>query len=698
MKLTEYQKLYTAIAVFVVASILAGCTTSANSKYFGQTVAPKNNVLRYISGSEPESLDPAVPNGQPEARILMSIYEGLIEYHPKTLEPIPAIAESWEVGPDGTEYLFHLRNNAKFSNGDPITAKDFVYTIRRGFSPELASRNASLGYYIKYSEAYNAGRSFVKDANGQFLLKKDFEEGAAAAPVAEVHDTLGGDTEFHRFLDSPERLTLPSDKKELDKLLTDDPKMKAAVESGEVVPVKAEDIGVEAVDDYTLRIKLYQPAPYFMGLLGHQFFRVVDQKVIEKYGHDWSRPENIVTSGPFKVETYRPYDVLIVTRDPNYWDAANVRLDKIEFYPLDEQTTMLNLYTAGSVDPQYNHTVPAPWNETVRKFTAEYSLHPEVATEFYVVNVKRPPMDNVKLRQAFALAIDRDSLAVFRKTLKPLVDMTPEGIFPKYEEARTKVYTEELAKQGSSLDEWKARKFDPEKARKLLAEAGFPVQGSPGAYSCPTFPVDKVSITYNTAESNKSVAEFVQAQWKQNLGITVSLKNMEFRTYLPLLNKVEYDGFARRGWVGDYMDPYTFLGLYYSKANEGGTGWWDPKFDKMLDDANNTVDTQKRFEKLAQAEFYISQQQIIIPLGTSGTSWMKKPYVKGMYPNPGTLHAWKFVYIEPDESKWTSNMDTIMTDDDPSVTAQINAVTAKQTALEESKKSEAATPAAVAAH
>jgi len=203
MKLTEYQKLYTAATVFLVASILAGCTTSANSKYFGQTVAPKNNVLRYISGSEPESLDPAVPNGQPEARILMSIYEGLIEYHPKTLEPIPAIAESWEVGPDGTEYLFHLRNNAKFSNGDPITAKDFVYTIRRGFSPELASRNASLGYYIKYSEAYNAGRSFVKDANGQFLLKKDFEEEAAAAPVAEVHDTLGGDTEFHRFLDSP---------------------------------------------------------------------------------------------------------------------------------------------------------------------------------------------------------------------------------------------------------------------------------------------------------------------------------------------------------------------------------------------------------------------------------------------------------------------------------------------------------------
>ena len=181
-----------------------------------------------------------------------------------------------------------------------------------------------------------------------------------------------------------------------------------------------------------------------------------------------------------------------------------------------------------------------------------------------------------------------------------------------------------------------------------------------------------MSITYNTAESNKAVAEFVQAQWKQNLGITVSLQNMEFRTFLPKLNKVDYDGFARRGWVGDYMDPYTFLGLYYSAANEGGTGWWDPKYDKMLDDANYTVDVMSRFEKLARAELYISQQQIIIPLGTSGTSWMKKPYIKGMYPNPGTLFPWKFVYIERDAAKWDANVNNIMKASDPAVDQQVS--------------------------
>ena len=679
-------QLRTGLAIAVLSGLLMGCMTSAKTRYFGLNQPPKDNVLRYVSGGEIESLDPPITNSQPDARILIALYDGLVDYDPKTMEPTPGVAESWEIGTDGTEYLFHLRHNAKFSNGDPITANDFVYSIRRGLSPELASRNASLAYYIKYSEAYNSVQSFVKDANGQFLLEKDFEEPNPNAPAEQVHDTLGGDTEFHRFLDSPTRLTLPSDEKSRAKILDKDPKLKAAVQGKQFVPVRGEDIGLEAVDDYTLRIKLYQPAPFFLGLLAHQFFRVVDHNVVEKYGIDWTRTENIVTSGPFKLAVHKPYDVLKVVPDPNNWDAANVHLAGIEFYPLDEATTMMNLYKAGDVDALYNHTVPAAWFEQVRQYKDEYLLFPEVATEFYVINVKRPPMDNVKVRQAFALAIDREALAEFRKTIKPLIDMTPEGIFPKYEQARQKVYSEELKKQGSSLEEWKKRIFDPEQARKLLADSGYPVQKAGNGYTCPAFPVDQVSITYNTAESNKAVAEFVQAQWKQNLGITVPLKNMEFRTYLPLLNKVQYDGFGRRGWVGDYMEPYTFLGLYYSQANEGGTGWWDPKYDKMLDDANNTVDVMSRFEKLAAAELYISQQQIVIPLGTNGTSWMKKPYVKGMYPNPGTLFPWKFVYIEKDPSKWDSNVDNIMNETDPAVESQLKALTATQDAMEKSKQ------------
>lgn len=678
----NFSQLRLIVALVVLSSFLTSCATSANNRYFGQTSPPPDNVLRYVTGSEPESLDTQFVTGQPEARIMMALYDGLVEYHPKTMEPIPAIAESWEIGADGTEYLFHLRKNAKFSNGDPIKAKDFVYTFRRGLMPEFAARNAYLAYYLKYAEAYNSGQSFVRDTNGQFLLKNDFAEPnpsqASETSAPQQHVSVGNDSDFHRFLDSPERLSVPSDEKARAKILEKNPKLKAALEGKELVPVKAEDIGVEAVDDYTLRIKLYQPAPFFLGLLAHQFFRVVHQPTIEKFGNNWVKPENIVTSGAFKVSVHKPYDELIVVKDPNYWDAANVKLDGIEFYPLDEQTTMMNLYKAGRVDALYNHTVPAAWNEVVRQYKDEYQLHPEVATEFYVISVKKPPMDNLKVRQAFSLAVDRDALAEFRKTIKPLTDFTPEDIFPKYEEARKKVYAEKLKENKISPEEWAKRKFDPEKARKLLTEAGYPVQKSGNGYSTPSFPADKISITYNTAESNRAVAEFVQAQWKQNLGITVLLKNLEFKTFLPMISRVEYDGFGRRGWVGDYMDPFTFLGLFYTPVNEGATGWWDPKYDKMLDEANNTVDPQKRFEKLAEAEFYLSQQQIVIPLGTAGTSWMKKPYIKGLYPNPGTLHAWKFVYIERDPSKWDANVDNIMKDSDPAVDRQISRLMAQQ--------------------
>jgi ABC-type oligopeptide transport system, periplasmic component len=685
----QFNQLRLVLTLILVSLFISACTSSASSRYWGRTETPKDNTLRYISGSEPESLDPAVGTGQPEARIYMALYDGLVEYHPKTMEPIPALAERWEISKDGTEYLFYLRKNAKFSNGDPITAKDFVYTFRRALAPENAFRNANLAYYIKYAEPYNTVRAFVRDANGKFLHKSDLDENSESNAAPVQSEAFGPQTEFDKFLDEPERLTVPSDEKERAELFEKDAKLKALVEGKELVPVKAEDLGVEAIDDYTLRIKLYQPAPYFLDLLPHQFFRVVHSGTIEKYGKDWVRPENIVTSGAFKVAEHRPYDELIVVKDPNYWDAENVKLDRIEFYPLEEATTMMNLYKAGSVDATYNHTTPAAWNEEIREFKHEYMNHPEVAIEYYSISVKKPPMDNLKVRQAFSLAIDREALAKFRKTTKPLTNFTPEGIFPKYEEARKKVYAEELKKAGISEEEWNKRSFDPERARRLLTEAGYPVQKSGNGYVCPTFPVDKVQLNYNTAESNKAVAEFIQAQWKQNLGIEIPLKNQEWKTFLSYRSKVEYQGIARNGWVGDYMDPFTFLNLFYSPQNDGATGWWDPKYDRMLDDANRETDPEKRFEILARAEFYVMQQQIVIPLQTQATNWIKKPYVKGLYPNPGTLHPWKFVYIERDQSKWDANVDNIMKESDPLVDEQVAKLTATQKEFERMKSAQA---------
>lgn len=662
--INQHVRILQITAVMVALSLLSSACASgsaSSTEFFGKTDPPAGQILRYISGSEPESLDPHLSTGQPEGRIYMSLYEGLVEYDPKTMEPIPAIAERWEINSDISEFVFHLRRNARWSNGDPLTAHDFVYSLRRGLAPETAARAANLAYYIKYSQPYNEGAMFVRDPQtGAFLLEKDFAQQPSTPATAEAMKTPpmateragktttdvpttqqvanpapAVETEFYRFIHSPARLVVATDEKDRALQLEANPKLKAAITDKEFVPVKAEDIGLEAVDDYTVRITLTQSAPFFLGMLAHQFFKVVPRQAIEKHGKvNWTQPGNIVSSGPFKLKSWKPYNEVVVERNPMYWDAAKVKLQEIRFYPLDEHTTMMNLYKAGEVDATYNHTVPAGWNDIVRP-KKDYMDAPEVAIEFYLINTKRPPMNDKRVRRAFSMAIDRISLAKWRKTAKPLTAFSPEGIFPGYQ-------------QPKGLD------FDPERAKQLLAEAGY--RDESGKFDPKKFPISEVEVSYNTSESNKSTAEFVQAQWKQNLGITVPIKNMEFKTYLDHMAKVQYKGFARRGWVGDYMDLFTFLNLFYTAEGDNGTGWWDPKYSALLDEANSTLDQQKRYELLAKAEAMILEAQPIIPLYTPATNWMKKPYVKGMYPNPGTMHAWKYVYIEYDPAKWDHEM------------------------------------------
>jgi oligopeptide transport system substrate-binding protein len=719
MSQISFKQFRVVLVLIILSSFLVSCSTQATSRYWGQTKAPAGQVMRYVSGSEPESLDPQVPTGQPEARVLMAFYDGLVEYHPKTMDPIPGVAESWEPSADGTEYTFYLRKNAKFSNGDPITAKDFVYTMRRALSPDLAAQNAYLAYYIKYAEAYNSGKSFVKDANGKFLLVKDLEEKKETAEaeksatqtiepnkpvtnpletekIADSNKPPVVETEFHKTINEPERLTIPGDEKSQKALFEKNPKLKAAVEGKELVPIKGEDIGVEAVDDYTFRIKLIQPAPFFIGLLGHQFFRVVHGPTVEKFGKNWTKAENIVTSGAFKLASHKPYDEIIAVKDQNYWDAANVRLDRIEFYPLEEQTTMMNLYKSGAIDATYNHTVPAGWKSAVKQYEHEYLNFPEVSIEYYTIAVNKPPMNDVKIRRAFSLAVNREALITYRKSLSlPLINFTPDGAFPKYEEVRERVYAELLKKDNMTVEEWKKQAFDPERACALFEEAGYKIREKRPDGRCVieadksvqgAFPVEDVEVLYNTSESNKAVAEFIQAQWKQNLGLTLPLKNQEWKTFLKVRKEVDYKGTARAGWVGDYIDPFTFLNLFYGKTNDSSTGWYKPEFDKMLDDANKELDPIKRFEILAKAEYFLMKDQPVIPFLTAETNWIKKPYVKGFYPNPGTLHPWKFVYIEQDPNKWDSEVKNVMKNKDPWVEEQISRLMKTQEDFQKSRQ------------
>ena len=646
----SHSRLRTLSIALIGCLVVAGCAASAkNSTFFGKTDPPRENVVRYVSGSEPESIDPQIPNGQNEARICLALYEGLAEYDPKTSEAIPALAESWEVNKDSSEFVFHLRRDGRFSNGDPITARDFVYTIRRGLTPETGSRTASFAYPIKYAQAFNESDVFVYDpATKTFLLEKDFEEGnnqtppLSSQPIKSIADeyppsaegkAAAVDTPFHQLMHSPERVVLPKSEKNRKKVLDANSKLNAAVAGKQLVPVKAEDVGVEAVDDYTLRISLAQAAPYFISMMPHQFFRALHQKTIERFGGAWTDATNIVTSGPFKLEAWKHYDRIIVTRDSMYWDAANVKLDKIVFYLLTENTTMMSLYKAGELDATYNHTVPSAWLDVIGPLK-DFIDAPEAAIDYYNFNTSKGPTADVRVRKALNMSLDKKALADWRH-VKPLTGITPDGIFPGYPQP-------------------KGDPFDPEKAKRLLAEAGY--RDNTGNFDPKKFGASEIELITNPDGSNIPYAEFVQAQWKQNLGVTISIRIMEAKTFFKTQAALDYKGVSRTGYAADYMDPYTFLSLFYTPTGTNGTGWWDPKYVALLDEANRTIDHQRRYQLLAQAEQLLLDAQPVIPLTIGTTRCVKKPYLKGFYPNPAMLHPWKFAYIERDQSKWDYGM------------------------------------------
>lgn len=655
---------------------LTGCAEKASTRYWGRVSPPSDNILRYVTGSEPESLDPGW-GGQPESRILIGLYDRLVEVEPRSMEPIPSLATHWEIDDSGTVYTFYLRKNARFSNGDPITAKDFVWSSQRLLDPALASRYGYFGYDIKYAEAISTGGAFVRKYGG-FL---------AAEPRGQDESVLASCTQ-----DGPACLTVPLDPESRAELFKIDPALEQRIEDAEFVPVKPTDLAVEALGDHTLRITLIRPAPYFLSLLAAQYFSVLHRPSIEKHGADWLRPENIVTSGTFKVASWKPYDELFLVKNPFYWDASNVKLGGVRFYPLEEVTTMMNLYKSGRVDAIYNHTVPSAWFAYITQFRDEYLLHPEMSNSFYGFSVKKPPVDKLEVRKALSLAIDRKALAGYMKTQQSLTSFIPEGVFPEYDKVKAKVFAELAKRDGISDDEWKSRGFDPARACSYIKKAGYTVvPARDGRCRVKDFPVGDVNITYNTKEEHKQVAEFVQAQWKQNLGIEVQIKNLEWKTYLEHRGKVQYKGAIRAGWVGDYIDPYTYSQFFYSTRNDSGTGWWNAEYDQLIRKANSTRDPERRLEILAEAEYLVLADQPVIPLGTMLSSWMKKPYVKGMYPNPGTLHPWKFVWIERDPAKWDRNVAEIMTGpQETSVAAQVAKLRESQEVFERSKASSAA--------
>lgn len=380
-------------------------------------------------------------------------------------------------------------------------------------------------------------------------------------------------------------------------------------------------LGFKALDDSTLQVTLENPTPFFLELLCYTSFRPVPKWVVEKHGPRWTQPENIVTNGPFKLKSWTPYKELTVVKDPNYWDAAQVKLAGIVFYPVEDKDTALKMYETGEIDVAWE--LPAANIPTLMS-REDFVKAPYIATYFYRLNVTKPPLNDKRVRQALSHAIDRKTLceAYLQKTEMPHSGLVPLGM-----EGYSNVPGLEL---------------NVEKAKQLLAEAGYPDPSQ----------LPPITIHYNTDDRHKLVAQVVQQMWKKHLGINVQLWNEEWKSYLKTQNMLGYQ-ISRSGWIGDYPDPTTFLDMFASDSTINHTGWKNANFDALLKKAAQELNTQKRFETLRQAEALILEEAPVIPFYTYTKMYLIKPYVKGFWSNLQDIHPSKWIYLEGDSAEKT---------------------------------------------
>lgn len=489
----------------------------------------------FVNQGELSSLDPALATGIPEGRILMAICEGLTSLHPKTLEPVPACAESWELSEDGRTYTFRLREGLAWSDGRSLDAGDFVFSWHRLLDPATASSYAYLLWNVEGGKEFNSGRSSLRE-----------------------------------------------------------------------IP------GLEARDPLTFVVHLDDPCSYFPVLAAYYPLFPVDADCIRRHGEEeWLLPEHITTNGPFRVKARYLKDRIRLERNAHYWDAANVGVETIDALAVTSPITALNLYLTGEVD-WINHvpSIVLPFVKERKDFT----LTPNLGTNFLRFNVTRPPLDDARVRRAIHLAIDKDALVeyVLKGGQEAATSFVPPGI-PGYEPPKIAVH-------------------DTARARSLLGEAGFP--GGAG------FP--DLNLLYIASESSRDVAEVIALELKKNLNIRIHPTAQERKGYFVSQNSLSYH-LCLCSWLGDYLDPSTFLDVFLSSSGNNRTGWRSGEYDALLSRAAGEQDKTARIAMLVRAEALLLEERPLAPLYFRTTANMIKPEWEGYYDNIQDVHPLKYI-------------------------------------------------------
>jgi len=533
-------------AVLGASLLAAGCGRHAEAAGAG---GGTEQVLRMGNGAEPQDLDPQAVAGIPELNVIQALFDSLVEPDPQDLHPVPGLAETWDVSADGLVYTFHLRANLRWSNGDPLTADDFIQSYRRILTPSLGSEYASYFY------------NYVRGA-------KDYFDGKV--------------TDFSQ-------------------------------------------VGVQAPDARTLVVTLTQPTPFLLAMIAqHYVWDPLPIKVVGKFGplgekgSAWTRAGHLVASGPFQLKEWTPNKRIVVVRNPNYWDAARVKLDRIEFYPTEDLGAEERMYRTGQIDRTYDFD-RSKLDLYRQKYLQELQLQPWLGSYYYVFNVRRAPFTDARVRRALALAIDREQIAkdIMRGGESPAYSFDPPD---------DSGYTAQAKLQGGVAE-----------ARRLLAEAGFP--GGRG------FP--PIQLLYNQNQDyNRSIAEAVQAMWRKNLGIELQLTNQEWKVYLDSLHGHNFQ-LIRTGWIADFTDADAFLETLETGNGNNDGAWSNPEYDRLLHEARNAKTQAERYAAYQKMDRIVVDECPVLPIFYYTKVYALRPSVKGWWPTLLDEHPYKYVYLQP---------------------------------------------------
>jgi len=590
----------------------------------------------FVNGTEVRSIDPARESGQPEGRIMSALFEGLYRSDPKTLEPLPAVAERHEVSPDGHVYTFYLRPEARWSDKSPVTAADFLWSWQRMIHPETESEYAGLladrvVNGLKYQQGETAdgdpveielpgrpvehelfprgpmimGRQVHCEKPPQPKIPPDASQEKEKEALAKWRDTwvytVDVDGQNRRFCVDPTAVKNPGNG--------------PALEKCRHVLLDFREVGIEAIDAHTLRVKLISPTPYFLYLVAFYPLSPVPRQCVEKFGFpDWTRAENIVTNGPYRLEFRRVRDRIRLRKSEQYWNAKKVRAAVVDALAVESETTGLNMYLGGQVD--WCPAVP-PYIIPELLKRPDCLTEPSLTIAFYRINVTRPPLDNPLVRRALNQAIDKQTICdkLLKAGQQPARSIVPPGL-PGYQSAL-------------------CGPFDPEAARRLLEEAGHP--GGKG--------IPRIEILHNSGDAHADLAQTIGSDWEKHLGIRVSYRALEWGSYLTAVNTLDYT-VARAGWIGDYPDPMTFLDMFLSASPNNNCGWKNREYDQLIRASALERDSQRRMQILHDAEAVLMDQMPVIPTYTAVSINMVNPRVRGFYSNNQDIHPLEAIWID----------------------------------------------------